>query len=109
MSVKTFQVKVDTINGVIQEFPPVMTFYCNKVSPLGVNIVRDFDEDACGIAKRVFLFLYDGQTFGTTQWKSLTDYTQFISTACACCPQVCDVLLNGCRVMINNCFVSMSR
>lgn len=105
MSAKSFQVRVDTINGVIQEFPPVMTFYCNKVSPIGVDIVRDFDEDACGIATRVFLFLCDGQTFGTKQFKSRSDYDQFISTACSCCPELCGVKLGDCFVFIGNCSV----
>jgi hypothetical protein len=107
MSRKSFAFRADTINGVIQEFPPTMTFFCGDVTPIGIDLVRDFDEDACGIVKRVFLILYNGSTFGTTQFKSRDEYDQYIQTQCNCCPQICYVKIGDCDVMIGNCLVSM--
>lgn len=105
MARKSFRFIANTINGAIQEFPPTMTFFCDKAIPLDVNIVRDFDDDGCGIAKRVFLVLYDGQTFGTTQFKSRSDYDQWVSTNCNCCGELCGVKIGDCFVHIGNCSV----
>lgn len=85
-----------------------MTFFCDKAIPIGINIIRDFDEDGCGVATRVFLVLYEGQTFGTTQFKSRSEYDQWINTNCGCCTNVkCDVVIGDCLVYIGNCLVKI--
>lgn len=109
MARKSFNFRADTINGAIQEFPPTMSLFCDRAIPIGVNVVRDFDDDGCGVAKRVFLIVYDGQTLGSTQFKSRSDYDQWISTSCDCCPGLCDVKFGDCFVTIGNCLVKINK
>ncbi len=105
MARKSFNFRADTINGEIQEFPPTMSLFCDRAIPIGVNVVRDFDEDGCGVARRVFLIVYDGQTLGSTQFKSRSEYDQYISVNCECCTELCGVKLGDCFVKIGNCSV----
>lgn len=95
------------MNGAIQEFPQTMTLFCDKAIPVGVDVVRDFDEDGCGVAKRVFLIVYDGQTLGSSQFKSRSEYDQYVDAICACCRQICDVKIGDCFVYIGNCKVQI--
>jgi len=71
---KSIQFIADTIDGEIQSVQGVFNFPCDKVTPIGVSIVRSFDEDLGIIAKRVFVIEYNNHSFGSTQFKSLSDF-----------------------------------
>ena len=100
---KTIQFVADTIDGEIQPSPGVFNFPCDKVIPIGVNVVRSFDESLDIVAMRVFEVNYNNHSFGSTQFKSLSDFQQYRQTACACCPAKCIILVNGCSLQLNGC------
>ena len=101
----SFSFTADTINGAIQERPKIFTLDCECVIPIGVDIVRDFDESLCIVAKRVFLIRYNQDVFGTCQFKSLEEFIQYKNLACSCCQDTveCVLLINGCNATINGC------
>lgn len=108
MSSKSFQFLADTINGAIQEFPALFYFPCDQVTPLGIQIVRDFDEDLCIIAKRVYVIRYGQDLFGSSKLNNLSDFLQLQSAGCGVCAcTVCPALINGCFVLMNGCTVDM--
>lgn len=100
---KTLQFVADTIDGEIQPMPGVFSFPCDKVIPIGVNVVRSFDESLDIVAKRVFEINYNNHSFGSSQFKSLSDFQQYQKGACACCPALCIILVNGCNLQLNGC------
>ena len=100
---KTLQFVADTIDGEIQSSPAVFNFPCNKVIPIGVNVVKSFDEALGIIATRVFEVEYNYQNFGSRQFKSLSDFQQYRNVACLCCPSKCIILVNGCNLQLNGC------
>lgn len=100
---KSLQFIADTIDGEIQPVQGVFNFPCDKVTPIGVNIVRSFDDDLGIIAKRVFVIEYNNHSFGSTQFKSLNDFNQYYGISCKCCPSHCIVLVNGCNLTLNGC------
>lgn len=100
---KTLQFIADTIDGEIQPTPGVFNFPCDKVIPIGVNVVKSFDDMLDIIAKRVFEVEYNHHNFGSTQFKSLSDFQQYVSASCQCCPAKCIILVNGCNLQLNGC------
>lgn len=100
-----FQLVVNTVNGVIKEFPPTVSFTCEEVFPYGVQIVRDYDADLTIIATRVFVFRYKNDLYGVNQFGSLTDWWTFINGVCGCCPCPTGLMptINGCSILINGC------
>lgn len=109
MASKSFQFIADTINGVIQEFPAPFYFPCDQIVPLGVQIVRDFDDDLCIVAKRVYVIRYGQDLFGSSSFNSLTGFLQYMKALCNCCPTAinCDVLFNGCALLFNGCEIQL--
>lgn len=105
---KTFQVTVSTINGRILEFPQQENFRCNIAIPIGLQVVRQFDGNECIKARKVFLIEYDGQLFGTLQFKTLEDFLNYRNSNCRPV-QSCKILFNGCYVMFNGCFVTIKQ
>lgn len=104
---KSFQLAVNTINGEILEFPKTITVTCDQISPLGISVIRDWNEMLCIVSKRVLLLRYGMQTFGTTQFKSVAEFNQFKKSQCSCCPEICHLQLNGCDIRLNGCLISM--
>lgn len=100
---KSLQFVADTIDGEIQAAPGLFNFPCDKITPIGVNVVKSYDEDLCIIAKRVFEINYNNHSFGSSQFKSLADFNQYRGAACQCCPINCYVLANGCYLTFNGC------
>lgn len=66
-------------------------------------MVKSFDDDLGIVAKRVFVVQYNNHSFGSTQFKSLSDFNQYVSATCQCCPQRCVILVNGCNLQLNGC------
>ncbi len=104
---KSFQFTVNTINGEFLEFPKTVTVVCDKIFPLGVSVIRDWNESMCIVSKRVLLIQYGMQTFGTTQFASVAEFDQYRKAICACCSDTCHITLNGCFLMLNGCSVQM--
>ncbi len=100
---KSLSFTADTINGEIQEFPATFNFPCDKILPIGVSVVKSFDENLAIVAKRVFAIEYNAQSFGSSQFKSLEDFNQYRGVACQCCPFHCAILINGCYLLLNGC------
>ena len=90
-----------TIDGQIQEFPPRVDLPCNSVRAAGPSIIRDYDANFCIVAKKVFLLVYQGRTFGTTQVKTMEEWWQFKDSQCGCFYYV-----DGCIASINGYEVS---
>lgn len=105
---KTFQVTISTINGRILEFTQQIDFRCNLAMPIGLQVVRQFDGNECIKARKVFLIEYDGQLFGTLQFKTLEDFLNYRNNNCRPIPD-CRITYNGCYIMYNNCFVTIKK
>jgi len=97
--IKTFSLYIDTINGVVQEQPQQMFFYCKEVVPQGLTIVRYFDLWMNQHAHKTFYLFYNGNQFGTQQFKTFDDYNKWILWNC-CSGQIFG-LVNGCFALIN--------
>jgi len=105
------QLTVQSINGEFQEFPPTIDFSCNKIIPIGTQVIRNYDENYDIVAKRLFLFNYQGQVFGSFQFSSVADFVNKIAILCKCCSG-CDsyiVQINGCNFTINGCQLSFGK
>lgn len=105
---KSLQFIADTIDGEIQATPGIFDFPCDQITPIGINVVKSFDEDLGIIAKRVFVIQYNNHSFGSTQFKSLSDFNQYRGIECVCCGCVeCYPYINLCEISINGCIVQM--
>lgn len=105
MASKTFAFLADTINGKIQESPVTVLMKCEQVSPVGRQTVRDFDIDYCIVATDVYLVLYNGDTYGTHQFKTFDEFQSYIGGKCKCCDLVCNLTIgfDCCLATINGC------
>jgi hypothetical protein len=101
--VKYFQFVADTVNGEIREFPQTFELKCDKVFPLGVDIVRDFDDNGCIIARKVFCIRHGTDIFGTMSIQSLQGWINYLNAVCPCCPKICYLIINGCYAQVNGC------
>ena len=76
---------------------------CEKVQPVGEAVVRMFDEGYCIVAKKVFLVLFNGDVYGTTDFDSLQGYLAYVNAACECCAEACYFTVNCCFGTVNGC------
>jgi hypothetical protein len=83
--------------------PVTVIMKCDVVQPVGVEIVRAFDINYCIVAIKVFLVLFDGDTYGTTAFENLNDYWQYVGTECKCCPTLCVLTIGNCNLTIGGC------
>lgn len=99
-----------TINGEIQEFPPTYYFPCSQVQAEGESVVREYDLNSCIVATRVFLVKYGGNTFGTKQFTSRSEFLKFQIEYCSICcgGGACDIIIDGCALMYNGCDIKYS-
>lgn len=109
MAEKSFQFVADTLNGEILEFPATLSFNCSDVEIIGTSIVRNYTITDCIEAKIVFLIKQGGNVFGSSQFKSKTEFQQYLNSACSCCPPShCWLLINGCYLRINGYAICIS-
>lgn len=96
---KIIPLYVTVINGEVQENPVLIRFRCDGMVPLekAIDIVRYFDDALCQVAKRIFLFRYEQNVFGTSQFKTVADFWQWHTAMCG----TNYFLLNGCRMILN--------
>lgn len=105
MASKGFPFTAQTVNGLIVNDPVTVIMRCDKVQPVGEAVVRGFDPDYCIVAIKVFLVLFNGDVYGTTDFKSLQDYWQYVGRQCKCCETLCYFTINGCLATINGCIL----
>lgn len=107
MAYKTFIFSADTVDGKILEFPEVFYLQCDKITPLGVDIIRQYNKTECIVAKKVFLIYYAGQVFGSTQFCNLTQFVLYLNNACRvfCTPPFLQI--NGCNLQRYGCNVTI--
>jgi hypothetical protein len=98
---KSFQFVADTINGEIQEFPVAFTFKCGSVVAVGVEVIRQYTVTDCIESRRVFLIRQGSNVFGSSAFKSTTEFINYVNAACDCCHSICYILINGCFARIN--------
>lgn len=109
MNNKRFPLSVNTINGEIYEFPQEITVVCGQILLVGPSVVREYDGNTdCIIAKRVLLFKYGGNVFGTSQFTTINEFNQYLSGMCSCCDPICYIQIGDCNIAIGDCFVSMT-
>ncbi len=111
MANKSFQFVADVINFSILEKPQTFYFPCNQVIPLGLQVVRNQSNVTwCITAKKSFIVTYNNQSFGTSQFKTIDQFNQYVSRSCGCCADIelCWLMINGCRITINGCQVLLN-
>lgn len=81
---------------------------CSKILPIGVDIIRCFDEEANIVAKRLFLIQIGVEIIGTTKFSSLRDFLQYMHAGCQCCggDAGCGIYIDNCQLTINGCVVN---
>lgn len=104
MAEKTIAIIAKTVNGAIQEFPPTYYFPCSQVFPEGESIIRDYDDNYCIVAQKVFLVKYGNNIFGTTQFETMTEFLAYKDSYCgACCVKTCPIIIDECVLTYNGC------
>lgn len=103
---KSFPLLIKVINGDVQEFPVEFYFKCSQLVPEGPAIVRYFNEDQCSVGMKVFYLRYGQELFGSTQFRTTTDFWNYWGALCNG-PQPIQLLLNGCNMIINGKNVSV--
>lgn len=96
---KSLLLYVNIIEGVVQENPVPIYFNREKVTPVGIKIIRYFDFNECSLASKAFIIGYENQTFGTWQFKSWEDYWQWFYSGGAAASGY--FLLNGGYMLLN--------
>ena len=103
---KKINILVSSINQEFLENPKSIPFDCDSIYPIGVTIQRQYDDEYCIVAKRVFTFKQGQMIFGTTSFKSIQEFTNFRNNNCIPCSNVvdncCYLTFNGCYVTFNN-------
>jgi hypothetical protein len=80
--VKKFQISVIAIDGKLLENPQLFWFKCFHPKPVGVQVVRNYNQNECIVAKSVFLFQDEGHVFGTTDVWSVGEFIEYMKARC---------------------------
>jgi len=102
-------IRASTINGEIQEFPPTYYFPCSQVHPQGEAVIRDYDDNTCIVARKVYLVEYGGNVFGTVQFDTYEEFEDYKSQSCTCCGGGCVVIIGGCVLLYNGCDLTYNK
>jgi hypothetical protein len=103
VATKSFAFLADTVNGKIFESPVTVVMKCSQVTPIGMQTIRDFDIEYCIVATDVYLVLYKGDTYGSSQFKNFDDFQVYMAGQCKCCSILCTFTINCCNATINGC------
>jgi hypothetical protein len=104
----SFKFNARTIDGDILTTPKQFSFDCGQAIPVGMQVVRGFDENFCSLATRVLLVRYGGKTFGSNDFSSKEQFLSYIAGICVCCPEPetgCFLTVNDCVLTVNGCGV----
>lgn len=97
---------IKVVNGEVKEFEQEFYFRCDQLKPSGPTIYRFFDEFMCSHAIKIFNLNYNGELFGSTQFRTRAEFWTYWSTLCNG-PQKIMLLLNGCNMILNGKKVSI--
>lgn len=97
-----------TIDGEVMEFPVKITFDCDKIRAVGMSKVRTFDARYCIVVRDIFLFRQGDKVFGSELFKSMDEFEQYMSVACACCIYECVLTYKGCSLSYEDCYLTYS-
>jgi hypothetical protein len=106
-SFKIFAFTSKTIDGDIKDVPEVQYFQCDKVRPIGNQVVREYDGNECIRAVKVFLVAYGGHIFGREGFTEMADFVRELNNVCNPSAK-CVVKINGCAVKVNGCFIYLN-
>lgn len=104
----TFIFTANTIDGKILEFPQIFYLRCNLVTPLGCDIVRQYNGNECIVARKVFQVMYQGQLLGSSQFKDLSSFLLYRNNQCNPVAN-CDIIYNGCNLVYNGCSLAYTK
>lgn len=76
---------------------------CDAIRPVGVEVVKTFNNSCDSVAKRVFLFRVKGDIFGTTYFTDMDDFWSKMSVTCYQQTPLCAFTMNGCLLTVNDC------
>jgi len=97
---KKFKITVNIIDGNLLQFPQLLWFDCDLVKPADEGVVRQFNSSECIMARKSFLFTYQGRRFGTDEVSSLEEFIAYRNSNCIT-PDCCFITLNGCFITYN--------
>lgn len=89
-----FSLPIRTIDNNILEFDKDMYFDCDKVVPIGNDVIRMFNSSECIVSKEVFIFYYEGHRYGISG-ENLSSFVELKNQACDDC---CYITYAGCFV-----------
>lgn len=104
----TFTFTASTIDGKILEFPQVFYLRCNLVTPLGCDIVRQYNGNECIVARKVFQVMYQRQLLGSTQFTDLTSFLLYRNNQCNQSTN-CYLTYNNCVLIYNGCSLQYTK
>lgn len=91
-----------TIDGKILEFPQEFILRCERVKPLGQDIVKEFNSSGCIVATKVYLIYYEGQVLGNRNIKTLDEFLLLRNSGCNFVIG-CPLVYNGCTIVYRGC------
>lgn len=104
---KTFKFYAKTIDGKIQRSPKVFNIECECVTPIGRQVIRDYNGNECIEAVSVFLVYSRGQLLGSTDFKSLDEFLTYRNAGCRNVCTLPYLTINNCIAQINGCNVQL--
>jgi len=108
--VAKFKITVHVENENILEFPKTLWFDCDLVIPLGENVIRQYNSSECILARKVYLFGYNGIRYGCFDFKTMQDFIDFRNDNCiGSDDDCCKLLYNGCYITYNNKIVTYNK
>lgn len=98
------KIAAKTVNGNILQSPQTFELNCSILTPIGNQVVRQYNGNECIVAVKVFLIQAGKQLLGSLQFKGMNDYLTYIN---ANCTEIGDCYLaeNGCFTTINGCLL----
>jgi len=98
---KRFKITVNIIDGNVLQFPQTLWFDCDLVKPADEGVIRQFNSSECIVARKSFLFTYQGRRFGTNEVSTLQEFIAYRNSNC-----VTQDVDNCCYVTFNGCFLT---
>lgn len=89
-----------------------MQFNCGQLQYVGMANVRNYDENDCIVVRRLFTFLYNNSLYGTRDFKTVFEFTNYVNSNCVPCGVVdecCSITYNGCYVTYNGGVIAVKR
>ncbi len=100
---RTVKFTARTIDGVIQEFPETFNLICGQITPVGRQIVRNYNGNECILNVNVFLIYYGGQSLGSIDFETADQFIEYVNNGCnsGCAKEYLE--MNGCYALVDGC------